>query len=309
MLLSRAVTKAFYTAYNDDLPTKERLDGTFELLRFGYVDNAREVIEKLKIAEPGLTRVEWLDQACDRAGIYHKDSFETINGAQSAMVYGLADPIKIHPPTDVMIIRAPQAEQVLIAFGGAAEAFWAPPPFFELSNCHVVVLRDARRLFHFAGVEGLGATYEECLEGLKKIIADLGASKVFVTGSSSGGYAALRYGLDLEGVRGVLAISPFTGSADVPREVARFPALRPIMRMQPEMLVDLLPLYEQHPNPPKVIIVWGDKNVVDNEQATRMKVLPNVILEPLHGFAGHPVWVKLLADQHFEPLLRRLFAA
>lgn len=273
MLLPKTVTKAFYNAYSDEQPLADRLAGTFDLLRYGYIDNARDMVEKLKVTEPNVARVKWLAHASERAEIRHQNGVGPINGAESVMVSGLPEPIKVRPPTDVMVIRAEKAEQVLIAFGGASESFWVPSPFLELSDCHVIVLRDARRLFHFCGVEGLGANYSDCLQGLKTLVGDLGANKVFFAGSSSGGYAALRYALDFEGVRGVLAISPFTGSTDIPKEATRFPALRPVMRQNPGMLVDLVPLYRQHPNPPKLILVWGDRHVVDNEQANRMKGL------------------------------------
>jgi Alpha/beta hydrolase family len=308
MLLSRAVTKAFYSAYNTEQPIKDRLDGTYELLRYGYIDNARDAVERLRVTEPGVMRVDWLADAAARTEIYHRDSFDAMNGVESTTVYGLPEPINVRAPTDVMIARAPDAKQVMIAFGGFSEAFWVPPPFLELPNCHVVVLRDARRLFHLAGVEGLGADYAESVAGLKKLIADLGVSKVVLVGSSAGGYAALRYALDLD-VRGVLAISPVTQINAGEKELAQYPGLRPIARTQPEMMLDLVPLYQEHPNPPKVIIVWGDKHPLDTQQATRMKVLPNVVLEPMRGFAGHPAWVKLLADQQLDPLLRRLLAS
>src|SRR5574337_2143367 len=197
MLLSKTVTKAFYNAYNDEQPLADRLAGTFDLLRYGYVDNARAMVEKLKVTEPNVTRVEWLDHACERAQIRYDNDAEPINGVENVMVSGLPEAIKVRPPTDVMVIRAEKAEQVLIAFGGASESFWVPPSFLELPDCHVIILRDARRLFHFVGVEGLGANYSECVAGLKKLIGDLGVKKVFAAGSSSGGYAALRYALDL----------------------------------------------------------------------------------------------------------------
>lgn len=308
MLLSRAATKAFYSAYTVEQPVKDRLDGTFELLRYGYIGNAREAVDNLKLSEPGVTRVDWLDNACARVEIYHRDSFETMNGVENVTVHGLADPIHVRAPTDVMIVRSPGAKQVMIAFGGFSEAFWLPPPFLELPNCHVVVLRDARRLFHLAGIEGLGSDYAESVAGLKKLIEELDVSKVALIGSSAGGYAALRFALDLD-VRGVLAISPVTQINATDADLARYPGLRPIARTKPDMMLDLIPLYQEHPNPPKVIIVWGDKHPLDTEQATRMKALPNVMLEPMRGFAGHPAWVKLLADQQLDPLLRRLLAS
>lgn len=309
MKLSHAVIEAIYSGYNDDQPLEARLKGGFQLLTYGYLDNAQEVLEKLKEHDPWDARVRRLDRACARAQIYNGDEQAGMNGVEMATLDGLPNPIRIRAPSDVMVLRARQSKQVLIAFGGASEAFWAPPQFLDLTGCHLIVLRDARRLFHLAGVQGLGANYAECLEGLKRLVAELGATKVFMTGSSSGAFAALRYGLDYPDARGVLAISPITGSdaSDMAKSGDRFPALRPILRTQPDMFVDMLPLYQEHPNPPKVIIVWGEKHAVDNEQATRMGVLPNVTLEPMRGVAHHPVLVKLITTPELD-LVKRLLA-
>jgi len=305
MLLSRVVTKAFFSAYTPELPVAEQVDGTFDLLRYGFVENARETVGRIKESEPGIQRIEWLEDACGRVEIYHKNSFELANGVESVHVQGLADPIKARAPTDVMIVRAEKADHALVAFGGATEAFWLPPPLLELPKTHIVILRDSRRLWHLTGVDGLGANYQECVAALRQLIESLGVAKTVFVGSSSGGYSALRYALDLNPA-GVLAISPMTGTEDLPKLLPRFPALRPLYRAAPEMMGDLVPLYREHPNPPKVIVVWGEKHPVDTEQAVRMKGLPNVTLEPVRGVAAHPAWVKLLADGQLEPLLRRL---
>jgi len=74
------------------------------------------------------------------------------------------------------------------------------------------------------------------------------------------------------------------------------------------MMEDLLPLYRVRQDPPKVIIVYGDKHEVDTEHALRMKDLPNVTLEPVHGYDGHHAWAKLLEENKFRPLLKQLLA-
>lgn len=195
---------------------------------------------------------------------------------------------------------------MLVAFGGFTETFWLAPPFLELADCHVIVLRDSRRMFHLAGVDGLGETYMACVGALRQLAAELSADHIFLAGSSAGGYAALRYALDLE-VRGVLAISPVTQLNAGEKELAQYPALRPIARAAPEMMQDVIPLYQRAQNPPKVIVAWGKRHPLDHWQATRMQVLPNVALEPVDA-AEHPVWIPLQAQGRFAPLLRRLLA-
>lgn len=306
MPLSQGITDAIYAAYNTEQPIDAQVRGAFKLLSYGYLDNARDALKRLMAKDPFDERVLRLQRSCRRARIYHQDPSANLNGVQTVTIDGLAEPIKVRPPTDVVIARAGTVKQALIAFGGAAELFWLPREFLELTNCHLVILRDPRRHFHMAGIEGLGETYEECVQGLRHLVSDLAATKVFMAGSSSGGYAALRYALDLGGVRAVLAISPVTGG-DFVAGTEQHPGLRAVMRAAPEMMVDTLPLYQQHSDPPKVIVAWGDQHATDNEQAVRMGVVPNVTLEPLRGVSHHPIPVHLVVRPEFD-LVKRLLA-
>lgn len=307
MLMTRAISKAFFNAYSDNQPIRARLEGVADLMRHGYIDNAWEIIQNLNQTQGQLQPLEWLSWACDRLEILRPPPYDDPNDIETINVDGLARGVPVRPPTDVMIARSWAATRVIVAFGGVGEAFWSVPPFLEVPNCHLVMLRDTTRLFHVAGIEGLGANYADCVAGLRKLIKKLGATQIFVSGNSSGGYAALRYALDIE-ARGVLAFSPFTRLNATEAELARFPAVRPLSRSRPEMMEDLLPLYRNHQNPPKAIIVYGDKHPVDTEHALRMKELPNISLEPVPGYDGHHAWAKLLEENKFRPLLKQLLA-
>jgi len=307
MVMTRAITKAFSNAYGENQPIRVRLEGVADLMRHGYIDNAWEIIQQLNQSEKQLQPLEWLSWACDRLEILRPPPLDDPNAVESITLDGMSRRIAVRAPTDVMIARSWAATRVIIAFGGVGEAFWSVPPFLEVPNCHLVMLRDTTRLFHVAGIEGLGDTYSECVVALRNLIQKLGATQTFVTGNSSGGYAALRYALDLN-VRGVLAFSPFTRINATEAELAQFPAVRPLSRSRPEMMEDLLPLYANHPNPPQVIIVYGDKHVLDTEHALRMQDLPTFTLEPVHGYDGHHAWAKLLEENRFRPLLKQLLA-
>ncbi|MDA8052220.1 MAG: hypothetical protein M0002_19825 [Rhodospirillales bacterium] len=307
MMMSRAISRAFLNAYSENQPIRARLEGVADLMRHGYIDNAWEVIQQLNQTERQLQPLEWLSWACDRLEILRPPPYDDPNDVESIALDGLARTVAVRAPTDVMIARSWAATRVLVAFGGVGEAFWSVPPFLEVPNCHLVLLRDTTRLFHVAGIEGLGSIYAECVVALHKLIRKLGATQVFITGNSSGGYAALRYALDLD-ARGVLAFSPFTRINATEEELAKFPAVRPLSRSRPEMMEDLLPLYANHPKPPQVIIVYGDKHALDTEHALRMKNLANVTLEPVRGYDGHHAWAKLLDENKFRPLLKRLLS-
>lgn len=306
MLMPKLATNAFTFAYAPDKPLQDRLMGAYDLLRFGFIDNARNALSDINQRQP-TSRGQVLAKICERAEIYNRFSRRPADGVQSISFEGLSEPIRVRPPKDVMVIRTPDAKQLLVSFGGASSAFWLPPPILNLPGTHVIALRDDRSLWHLGGIKGLGSTYEQAVVGMKRLIGELQPEKVVLVGCSSGGYAALRYALDL-GVRSVLAISPMTGHEDIPSLVPKFPALRPLVTMVPGMPIDLRPLYQSHPNPPNVIIAWGEQHEIDSEQARRMKDLPTFTLMPLPNVATHAAWLKLLSGKELEPMLHRAFA-
>lgn len=283
-------------------PPGERLAAAFELLRHGLIEDARTALEQVRLVAPELPRLHRLSQACARIRMLTPPG--TDGADQRVHLEGRAAESRLRPTADVMILPCAGARRALVAFGGFTDAFWLTPAFLGLLDCHLVILSDSRRMFHLAGLIGLGESYAECVAGLQRLLAELGATSLFLAGSSAGGYAALRYGLDLE-VRGVLAVSPVTQINAGAKEIAQYPALAPIASRAPEMMQDLIPLYQRASRPPPVLITWGQRNRLDDWQAARMAVLPNVTLEPV-PVADHPVWMMLQATDRFAPLLHRL---
>src|SRR5574337_261701 len=105
MLLCRAVSNAALAAYSEDRPLEERLGGVFDLLRYGYTENAREVIEHLNQTKSWLQRVEWLSRACERTEILFDGAEHARNGAESVAIAGLAGSITIRVPSDTLMVR------------------------------------------------------------------------------------------------------------------------------------------------------------------------------------------------------------
>src|SRR5262249_61529285 len=94
-------------------------------------------------------------------------------------------------------------------------------------------------LCYQGGVPGLGDNYAATLDRLKRIVHESSVEKLYVLGSSAGGYAALRYGLDLS-ADAILALSPITELWSDGVTARRLKA----REVSPEEM-DLLPPYQQ----------------------------------------------------------------
>lgn len=198
------------------------------------------------------------------------------------------------------------AESLVIVFTGVSRQFW-----ISLDILHrilgryfgqIVYLRDHRSIFYLAGVGDWGG-YDATLKRLRDIAAQAKAAKLFVMGISAGGYAALKYGLDLS-ADAVLALSPRTELGHL-REKEKSASRLRRLRIPAEAL-DLLPAYDRAPRRPQSTIVFGAKNERDALQAQRLAHLPEVRLMPLAGVAAHNVMVHLLTAGEFDRYLQRL---
>jgi hypothetical protein len=204
--------------------------------------------------------------------------------------------------------RDPQrrSESLLIVFLGRDKSFWV-----SLDMLHriirdvagqVVYLRDFAGVYFLAGIDPY-CSYEETLNGLKGVVQRAAVRKVCLLGLSAGGFAALKYGLDLS-AHAVLALSPVT---DIRRAWDK-----PAMQEQftryniPIEWLDVLPFYELAQRRPEVTIVYGDLNQRDDLQAKRLAHIPGVRLRQIPELSLHNSFAHLLGTGRFERLMREL---
>src|SRR5205085_8981054 len=112
----------------------------------------------------------------------------------------------------------------------------------------ILYLRDFLSLCYQGGVPGLGDSYAATLAQLKHIVHESSVEKLYVLGSSAGGYAALRYGLDLS-ADAILALSPITELCSDGLTARRLKA----RQLTPEEM-DVLAHYERAHRRPSVTI-------------------------------------------------------
>jgi pimeloyl-ACP methyl ester carboxylesterase len=166
-------------------------------------------------------------------------------------------------------------------------------------DCHLIYLRDRRKIGYTQGIPELGCDMAAAKRGLARLIDGLGVHRVALMGNSAGAAGALRYAHALEAER-VLALSPITGGAEYAAKIT--PHL-PAGAANP--WGDLVPLYRDNVDV-RVHIVYGEKNEGDTQQSQRMIGLPGVTVEAVPDWEAHHLIHGLLRVHRLDPLLRWL---
>ena len=205
----------------------------------------------------------------------------------------------------VQVVRRTGAITVLFAFRGRHGSLGLPLAvahrWFGGLGVHVVYLRDPLGQTYVAGLPALGGDRAAAVLALQAIARGLGASRVLCYGNSSGGYAALLYGLEI-GAAAVLAMNAvMIFPAD--RIEAAFGARAP--RRGPPDVADL---YRAAMAPPRARLLHGAENANDAASAATMAGVLGATIEAVPDCEGHDVQAALIERGRFGRLLRA-FAA
>lgn len=213
----------------------------------------------------------------------------------------------------VRIARRPGARKIVFVFTGKARQIWLSVHLLHQilpQDCTVVYLQDVRNCGYVFGLQAFGEGYAGTLEGMRRLIAGLGSPEVFVIGSSAGGWAAMRYGLDLGATR-VLGISPGTDFTLMEEYRAETAARIGLSESEataafPPGSFDLLTLYGDAARPPELILAFGGGHEEDREASRRMGALPKVTLHEVPGYERHDVMAELIAKGEIRGLIDAL---
>jgi hypothetical protein len=206
-------------------------------------------------------------------------------------------------PHSVLMRRVEGAEETLVVFVSSAAV-----PLLTVSLLHhcirsypvnILYVRTAAGLFHMAGLNGLGADYPASLESLGCLIDRLGGRRTYCIGGSSGGYAALRFALDLR-ASGVMSFSgPTTIDPGQLGPDGRYWIDR-LIRAAPQMAIDLAPLYRSADVRPRVVLCYGTSHPGDFRHAKRLAEIDGVRLYAIEGYAEHDTLAYFIINQKFD---------
>ncbi len=270
------------------------------LVSWGRLDDADALLDRLTAANgpvPRLSRLHAASRQLRRSGILEELTALSESGV---LMDGRHEAYTAR--------HEGGSNKVIIVFTGIDPRFWLSlmmlHAFLKRLGTHIVYLSDLRGMIFFDGLETVAKGYRGLLAALHETIRSLGAEDVHVMGNSAGGFAALRYAMDLHAktffgasIRTdlspgtTLPVNPFFRN---PR-LARFP----------EMNVDLKGLLAYNAWPERIMLFCGEDNPGDLPHALHLADLPNVEVTTLAGYREHDVISGLLASGRFDAVLKR----
>src|SRR6202043_3781310 len=147
------------------------------------------------------------------------------------------------PGRDVMVAEVPNAATAVLIFTGGNDAVSMPLPLFDryLATLDVtaIYLKDFRRLQYLLGIESLSADYQGTLAALRDMLSRLGVKRLCTIGHCVGGFAAIRYGVELGAGRivtfGAPTYSPHDSSTKI-EQARNFMRNRLAEKVPPDMM-------------------------------------------------------------------------
>jgi hypothetical protein len=270
------------------LPMKDRVDAVSQLRRQGFVAEASAALTLINSNIPNAIALRsLLDQVVAGESLRRE-----MVGADDATPTPNEFP---HSEIGLHIIPRPDAIGTLVTFGGVGRLFVRlHEPGEEAYN--KIELRDPLSRAYLSSVPGLGTHYTNCMRNLRNILRGMGSVPRYFVGFSLGGYAALRYGIDL-GAKRVLVFNGTPSldlSASIPGDgVAQHPILRKMDISASVFGVDLVPRLCSEQGVPEVIMVHGAEHARDTLLAQLVSDVPNARVLPIRGFSGHNTYEEL----------------
>lgn len=287
-------------ADDPDTPDHRLFVAADTLMSWGQVDRADVLIERLQgsaAAGPRLNRLMAASRQLRRSGVLTdlaamSSDTEVIDGRHEAYTARFDG----------------ETRKVILVFTGVDPRFWLSLMmlhlFLKRLNTHVIYLTDMRRLIFFDGLATVARGYDGLLEALREAIDELGAEDVHIMANSAGGFAGLRYAMDLQAKSflGMSIRTDLSTNSEIP--VGSFFQRPELRQVAPHMLVDLKPMLRESRWPERVILYSGDENPIDRPHALHLADLPNVDVTLMPDQSDHDVTSRLVAQGEFENVLR-----
>jgi pimeloyl-ACP methyl ester carboxylesterase len=172
--------------------------------------------------------------------------------------------------------------------------------WFGRLDASIVYLRDGSRRGFLRGIRSLGVRREAATSALRAIAAELGAERIVCFGSSTGGFAALLYAVELEAEAAAL----MSGVTDL-----SFLDAPPLAQPAWAAIRNLAVVLGAAPRPPQALFVGADGSKRDDRQAKNIANLPSVTVRMLERYDGRLTVPELICRGQFDRVLDWLMTA
>jgi tetratricopeptide (TPR) repeat protein len=203
---------------------------------------------------------------------------------------------------EVVVVRSERSQLGALVFTDLTDSLSVPLAIFDrylaALGVNAIYLRDFRRSFYLRGIASLGASYDGTVAELRKLCGEIGVQRLICIGAATGGFAAIRYGVDL-GAERVLSFSAHTHSPDrdidkMDRGVALIRRRLAVSVTEPEL--DLASFLTPPRASTRIELFYPKDAPRDSEQANRLAGIDGVTLQPVAGCAD-PELIRWLALQ------------
>ena len=246
----------------------------------------------------------------DRA---EQEEFQTLADKAPSPAEQVRPLIVADPECDVLMAKVNEAETAVLVFTGSNDAVSMPLPIFDhylaTLNITVVYLKDFNRLRFLRGIQSLSENYQGTLAALRDMLRRLGVKRLCTIGNCDGGFAAIRYGVELRAER----ILTFGASTYIPQNsFMKIEQARNFMRNRlaakvPGDMVDLKPFLQAAPPGAQIELFYEEEDPRDRVQALHLEGLPGVRLHPKPGLSNHHLLRRLaLSHENFRGMLGEL---
>jgi tetratricopeptide (TPR) repeat protein len=223
-------------------------------------------------------------------------------------------PLVVNDPTsDVLVAEVRGAETGLLIFTGSNDAVSIPLPIFDryLATLELtaVYLKDFNRLRFLQGIQSLADDYQGTIASLRNIVSRLGVNRICTIGNCDGGFAAIRYGVELGADRILTFGAPTHSPQDTLAKVEQarnFMRHRLAVNVAPNM-IDLKPFLQAHRHSPQIELFYEEEDARDRIQALHLSGLPGITLHPQPGLSNHHLLRRFaLSNEDFRGMLGKM---
>lgn len=240
------------------------------------------------------------------------DELESIANRAPDSAQQLRPLVDADPECDVLLAEVQGADTAVLIFTGGNDAVSMPLPIFDRYLAALPItalyLKDFRRLRYLLGVQSLSKDYPGTIAALQAVLKRLQIKRLCTIGNCEGGFAAIRYGVELGADRIVTFGAPTFSPDD---DLAKIEQARNFMRNRlaekvPRDMIDLKPFLESSRHRAQIEFFYEDEDPRDRIHASNISGLPGVHLHPQPGL-NHGMLRRLaLSEQDFRGMLAKL---